>query len=209
MKNTAYVYCHIRLDKNDIFYIGIGADSKNSKYLRAYQIGKRRNKIWNDIIIKTKYNVNIIFDNLTWQEACNKEKELILLYGRIDNGTGILANMTDGGEGGFGCKKSIETRQKMSEWHKGKVFSIETRQKMSNFNTGKKLSEETKIKISESGKGIFSGGKHPSAKKVIDIKTGQIYECAKSAAAKLGIKYRTFHSYLTGEHANKTNIEWL
>jgi hypothetical protein len=208
-KRNSYVYYHTRIDKNEIFYIGIGSNSRNNKYSRAYQIGKRRNKIWNDIVEKTKYNVKIMFNNLTWDEACNTEKKLILLYGRIDNKTGILSNMTDGGEGVLGCKKSIETRQKMSKCHKGKVFSIETRQKMSKVNTGKKLSEETKRKISESSKGIFSGGKHPSAKKVIDIKTGQIYECAKYAAAILDIKYRTLHSYLTGEHANKTNLKWL
>jgi hypothetical protein len=209
MKNTAYVYSHTRLDNNKIFYIGIGSDSKDGKYLRAYQKNKRRNKIWNDIYNKTDYVVNIVLDKLTWEEACLKEKELISIYKRIDNGTGILANMTDGGEGTIGCKKSIETRQKMSKWHKGKVFSIETRQKMSKVNTGKKLSEETKIKISQSSKGIFLGGKHPSAKKVIDIKTGQIYECAKIAAATLGIKYRTFHSYLNNENPNKTNLKWL
>jgi len=208
-KRSSYVYYHTRIDKNEIFYIGIGSNSRNDKYLRAYQIGKRRNKIWNDIVLKTKYNVKIMFNNLTWNEACNIEKKLILLYGRIDTKTGVLSNMTDGGDGVLGCKKSLETRQKMSEWHKGKVFSLETRQKMSKVNTGKKLSEETKRKISESGKGMFSGGKHPSAKKVIDTKTGQIHECAKMAAATLGIKYRTLHSYLSGEHENKTNLKWL
>lgn len=39
-----YVYRHIRLDKNEVFYVGIGSDNKG-KYLRAH--GKeKRNKYW-------------------------------------------------------------------------------------------------------------------------------------------------------------------
>lgn len=44
----AYVYRHIRLDKNEPFYIGIGS---NETYKRANTI-KDRNKIWYDIAAK-------------------------------------------------------------------------------------------------------------------------------------------------------------
>lgn len=207
--NNCYVYSHVRHDKNEVFYIGIGANSRNNKYYRAYQSGKRRNKIWNDIVSKTTYSVNIIIDNLTWSDACNKEKELISLYGRIDNATGILSNMTDGGDGGFGCARSEETRKKMSIAHKGRKKSEETRRRMSMANIGRPVSEETRRKISQSSIGISSGGKHPMAKKVIDIYTGRIYECAKFAANDVGIKYRTLHAMLTGQNKNRTNLRWL
>jgi hypothetical protein len=52
-----YLYRHIRLDKNEVFYIGIGGFSINEKknsYKRAYTKFKR-NKIWNRIIDKTQY----------------------------------------------------------------------------------------------------------------------------------------------------------
>ena len=39
---------------------------------------------------------------MTWDEACTKEIEFIKLYGRKDNNTGILVNLTDGGEGTLG-----------------------------------------------------------------------------------------------------------
>lgn len=57
--------------------------------------------------------------------------------------------------------QSLETRQKMSESHKGKIISDESRRKMSAAQTGKKLSEETRRKMSESQKARRSG-KAPS-----------------------------------------------
>jgi len=86
-----YVYRHIRLDKNEPFYIGIGS---SEYYNRAYR-NKNRSNLWERIATKGKYEVEIMLDNLTWDEACEKEKEFISLYGRIDLKTGCLANMTN------------------------------------------------------------------------------------------------------------------
>ena len=47
--------------------------------------------------------------NITWEEACQKEKELIEYYGRRDSGSGTLVNMTAGGEGIPGFKHSKES----------------------------------------------------------------------------------------------------
>jgi hypothetical protein len=40
-----------------------------------------------------------MLDDLTWEEACEKEKELIALYKKKKEG-GTLCNISDGGEGG-------------------------------------------------------------------------------------------------------------
>lgn len=118
----AYVYRHIRLDTNQPFYIGISSDDK---YQRAYT-KSRRNQHWRNIIQKTKYEVEILLDGLTWEEACKKEMEFIKLYGRTDIGTGVLCNKTDGGEGFLGVKKDpnseSEKRRRIhiSEGKKGK-----------------------------------------------------------------------------------------
>ena len=47
----AYVYKHIRLDNNEIFYVGIGNDNN---YKRAYQ-KISRNIFWKRVVNKTKY----------------------------------------------------------------------------------------------------------------------------------------------------------
>jgi len=113
----AYLYRHIRLDKNEPFYIGIGEDSSKfiNKYRRAY-IKSDRNIVWKRITNKTSYKVEILLDDLTWEEACQKEIEFIKLYGRINIKTGILANLTDGGEGLSNI--SLESREKISKGNK-------------------------------------------------------------------------------------------
>lgn len=66
--------------------------------------------------------------------AFEAEVFLILLYGRIDLGTGCLRNLTCGGEGASGSTHSTETRRKMSAIAKTiprRPASEETRSRMS------------------------------------------------------------------------------
>lgn len=142
----AIVYRHIRLDKNQPFYIGIG---KNLK--RAYkQYG--RNKYWKSIVDNTPYDVEIIFDDLTWKQAQEKEKEFIALYGRIQKG-GILSNMTDGGEGEVGKIFTNKSKLKMSNAKKNNIASIENIKRLAEKRKGTKQNEEwiEKGKISRIG----------------------------------------------------------
>ncbi len=58
------------------------------------------------------------------EDAYEAEKFFILFYGRVDQGTGCLRNLTDGGENppsSKGRKLSKETRSKMSKSAKGIV----------------------------------------------------------------------------------------
>jgi len=103
----AYVYQHVRLDTNEVFYVGIG---KNKR--RVYSKSDR-NKHWHHIVNKVGYSTQIIFEEITWEEAIIKEKELIEYYGRKDKNSGTLVNMTDGGEGIPGFKHSKESVSKI------------------------------------------------------------------------------------------------
>lgn len=127
----AYVYRHIRLDKNEPFYIGISNFNQN-----RHNDKRKRNIIWNRITAKTEYKIEILFDDITWEEACEKEKEFILLYGRIDTETGCLANMTEGGEGTNGRKyiPTLEHRKNLSKASLGKKMSDSAKEKMSKNN---------------------------------------------------------------------------
>jgi hypothetical protein len=149
MKNNWYVYRHIRLDKNEPFYIGIGC-KKN--YERAYQIkSERRNMLWGKIFLKTTIKIEIILDNLTKSQASEKEKEFIKLYGRKDLNTGTLCNMTDGGDGIWNCIRSEETKEKLRQQKMGdknpmfgKIQSDITKLKRSIKLKGQKRTDETK-----------------------------------------------------------------
>jgi hypothetical protein len=141
----AVVYEHLRNDTNEVFYVGIGIDKG-----RAFD-KHGRNPHWKRIVNKVGYTVNIIHKDIDHKEAKKIEILLIEKYGRKNLGLGNLVNMTDGGEGLL--NPSIETRQKISEVHKGKILSEESKKKMSEAKKGKIFSEETRQKISEANKG--------------------------------------------------------
>jgi hypothetical protein len=150
----AYVYRHVRLDTNKVFYVGIGS---NCDYKRAKE-KKGRNIYWKRIVNKTDYKIDIIFDELTSEEAKLKEVEFISIYGRRNLKLGTLVNLTDGGDGGCGTIVSIETRKKISEKSKtqkanlGKKLSEEWKRNLSISGKGRKFSEEHKRKIGEANK---------------------------------------------------------
>lgn len=94
----AIVYQHIRLDTNNIFYIGIGKSEE-----RAFAPWGR-SSFWNKIVAKSKYKVEILHKNISIQEASEIERNLIKFYGRKKLGLGELVNITEGGEGVRGTK---------------------------------------------------------------------------------------------------------
>ena len=111
----AYIYKHIRTDKNEVFYVGIGNDKK---YQRAYD-KRKRTQLWKNIINKTDYIIEIVEDGLTWEQACEGETKWIKHYGRKDLNKGFLVNMTDGGDGALGLIHTDEAKKKLSKANSG------------------------------------------------------------------------------------------
>jgi hypothetical protein len=90
-----YIYQHIRLDTNTIFYIGKGTKKfKGNTYQRAYTKNSR-NDYWKNITKSVSYKIEILEEFESEDECLKKETELIKLYGYSWNGTGILCNMVD------------------------------------------------------------------------------------------------------------------
>jgi hypothetical protein len=157
----AIVYKHIRLDTKEVFYIGIGSQKR-----RAYS-NYKRSKYWHNIVNKFGHKVELLYENINWEKACEIEKELIKLHGRKDLGLGTLVNMTDGGDGRFGTTASDETKKKMSQshiglniWSKGVKRPEELVKQITQnvreywkHNTKAPMTEEAKQKISRSLKG--------------------------------------------------------
>lgn len=219
----AYVYRHIRLDKNIPFYIGIGTD----KYYKRSRNKRMRNPLWKRIASKTEYEVEIILDDLTLSEAKAKEVEFIALYGRLNIGTGPLANITGGGDGMFdpppalreayskkysgegnpfyGKKHSEETRAKFSERQKGTKrgpMKEETKRKIGERNKGK----PTWIKGKKDPKGSASrtGVKHPRYRGEVycydsNAELFKIFSCNSEAAAFFGVCANDIRRVIIGD----------
>mgnify|MGYP000470410182 CR=1 FL=1 len=108
-----YLYRHIRLDTNEVFYIGIGKKLSNFKqikteYYRAYG-NKLRNDFWKRITKKSNYRVEILLESNDKDFIKSKEKEFIKIYGKRKDG-GTLCNLTNGGDG---CNGFIPTKEQI------------------------------------------------------------------------------------------------
>ena len=101
IKNKYYLYSHRLLTSMDIFYIGIGTKKYGERdYCRAFAFSKKaRNNDWHKIFKANKRNILVsIEEEFNALDKCREaEKRWINKYGRKDNGTGVLCNMTNGG----------------------------------------------------------------------------------------------------------------
>jgi hypothetical protein len=141
-----YTYAYLREDGTP-YYIGKG------KGFRLY-VKKRI------VPLPSKDRIIYLKRNLTEQEAIKHEIYMIAVYGRKDNGTGILRNLTDGGEGTSGRVVSEEQKEiqslKMSGVNHpfyGKTASKEHKENISNALFGKKKSKEHIENLPQNKKG--------------------------------------------------------
>ena len=148
-----YVYLYLRKDMTP-YYVGKGSGDRVTAVCHRIKPPKDKSRI-------------LIKECLSESEAFDMEKYLIALYGRKDLGTGILRNMTDGGEGCVGSArpKSEGHRRKLSIASTGKKQSEETIQKrikslMGNKSrTGQVRSIDERMKGSESLKRAYQEGR--------------------------------------------------
>jgi hypothetical protein len=141
-----YTYAYLREDGTP-YYIGKGKAGRITNNLHRISIPKEKERI---IYLKK---------NLTDEEARKHEIYMIAVLGRKDLGTGILRNMTDGGEGCAGRVLSEETKKKLSDSHKGKKFTEEHKKKLSEVKKGRIIAEEHRENIR---KGSLKGKDNPS-----------------------------------------------
>lgn len=147
MENNYVVYIHRKLSDGSPFYVGAGSNK------RPFIITQRP-KDWVNIVESVGYTIDIHKDGLSREECFKLEVELILMFGRIDIGTGCLINKTSGGRRVVGLSRDIldVRNKKVSISAKGKVKSKEWRDKIAKSLTGKKASEETRAKMRSSNK---------------------------------------------------------
>jgi len=133
-----YVYTHLNPQTKEIFYVGIGKGN------RAWNQWAGRNKFWENYVNKYGFEVELVAENLTRNQAGKIEIELIAHLGRrqIEEG-GTLVNRSLGGDGGsVGYTHTEEYKQKLSKERKGiikKPLSKEAKDKLSKALTGREV----------------------------------------------------------------------
>lgn len=168
-----YVYAWLYPDGRP-FYVGKGCGKRDIRT-------KEHNPIFRHITAKIrrggeKPRVVRWHEWLREEDAHRLETAYIRLFGRRDNCTGILCNLTDGGDGtsnpsdetraklsratsgennpNFGRSPSAETRAKIGDKNRGRTHSAEARAKMSADRKGRAISAEQreKLRIASTGK---------------------------------------------------------
>lgn len=176
--NNYYVYMYLRENSSDRgesgtpYYIGKGKGPRvKTKQYRTAPIPT------------SSSNVVLVAKGMTEPDAFQAEMLLIHLHGRLDLGLGCLRNRTDGGEGISGFKHSVESKRKvwdnrseeskykLMNAHKHRVYTAEMRKALSDRAKGKSPSLETRGKQSKSLRGRKQTEEH-KAKRITSRRSG-------------------------------------
>lgn len=214
MENNICVYQH-KKPNGDVFYIGIGNEKRPYSKLR-------RNKFWKNVVNKyPNYLIEILHKNLSWDDACKKEIELIKFYGRKVDG-GVLCNLTLGGDGANGLKHTDKTKEilkkkstgnkncigfkhneiarfNMSQSHIGKKIPIEVRKKMSETHLGREGRQSDKENIKKAH--IKNKGRVQSNEEKIK-RAKKLYKQIEVD----GVKYNSIKEYIEITNMNRSKV---
>ena len=206
--NNYVVYVHIF--PNNKRYVGITRQDPQ----RRWQNGNGyKGQVVYEAIKKYKWhNIEhkILYYNLSKSDAEKYEIELIKEWKTNNKNYGY--NIEAGGN----ANKQIsdETRQKLSEAHKGQIPWIKGKHHSENsklknknkhlgktsWNKGLKFSEQSRNKMSNAKKELYNSGWLPSnTKKVVCLQTGQVFNSAYDASRLLGLNRSHITSCCTGK----------
>jgi hypothetical protein len=146
------VYVHRNAATGQPFYVGKG-------YLPRSRSHHGRNRHWHSVVAKHGFDVHIVRCGLPEQCAFSLERALIAAHGRA-----TLANLTDGGEGAKGVKRTPEqvaamTERKIGTRHTKESIELMRASKIGMYAGarnpfyGKTHSDEARAKISAAGVG--------------------------------------------------------
>lgn len=185
--NNFCIYFHVNPIKQEIFYVGIG-----NKKRPCDRSG--RTEWWKDTVKKYDYEVIIIYENLTWEEACELEIKYIKQIGRRDKGLGTLVNLTDGGD------KSAIGYKHTKEWKDNASIFQSTRKRLPH-------SKETKCKMSLKKLGIKHSVTHKKNMSKPRSETAK-KNMKKSEETKLKMRKPRSEETKRNISLGKKNIPW-
>ena len=133
----------------------------------------------------------ILEENLTLEQANEREEYYIKFYNSIENGYNLLS-------GGQNRLASEETKQKMSNTRKGVPHSLEHSQAISKALTGYKQTEEHKR----------NNRMAQHRKPVQCIETGEMYDSLAEAERQTGIFGESISRQIKGQQKTTKGLHW-
>ena len=165
--------------------IYIGQTSRTLNIRMAEHLANKRTSYFDRALQKygiENFNVEIIDEVDTKKELDQLEQYYIQFFNsKVPNGY----NMTDGGEGQVGIQRFGTT----------------------NPHYGKHHTEEAKCKIRETRK-KYVKEKHPNAKKIKNLDTGEIFLCMVFACDKYGLDRSTLTKVCSGKRKSCGGFRW-
>ena len=202
------VYCHT--SPSGKRYIGITCQRPTHRWNNGN--GYRKSPHFYKAIQKYGWeNIQheIFFENMSRDEACEKEVELIRKYKTNNPKYGY--NLSVGGESGFvGCSWSEERRRSASAKMTGDKrclgykHTAETRKRMSEAQLRrehKPLTEKQKETSIANLPPPKRGADNPTARPVFCVELHVVYSCGKEAAEALGLQRAHISSVCRGKRA--------
>lgn len=229
MDNNLYtVYCHTHIESGKKYFGITSRDPEKRfgpngcRYLKKSK-GHYNHPAFANAILKYGWDAfshEILFTGLTLEEANAKEMELIAKYKTnvVRYGNEYGYNCTDGGDGAtggvhysgeqhpmYGKHHTEEARRKMSEFQKERYSDPSNHWRGEDSPWwGKKHTEEYKRMMSER----IKGEKHPLARKVMCVETGEIFSTAKEAADKYGAFPQNIIKVCRGKIHTSAGFHW-
>ena len=216
VENAQKKYCvYKHTAPNGKVYIGITCKNPMERWNNGN--GYQSQKHFFNAIIKYGWDnfIHEILDcNLTKEEACKKEVELIKFYNSTNSQFGY--NHSTGGEcGAAGVCHTKETRKKMSEAHSGKNgvwygkhFSEQHRKKLSEAHKGKNAGENSYLYGKTKSKEVKQKIGEALGKSVMCIETRKIYISTREAERQTKIANQNISSCCRGKYKTAGGFHW-
>ena len=212
--NIYYVYAYLRKDGTP-YYIGKG---KGRRHIAEHKV----------VVPTDSTRIIFLAQNLNEFDAFELEKYYIQHYGRKDLGTGILRNLTDGGEGASGCVRSNEYKEKLRRAKTGIARKPETIEKIklncarhvgnANGMFGKQHSDHTRELIRQKSLGRKHSAETNAKKGHVLDKNGRAksvmtpmgkFTTITLAARTLGVNYHTILNRVKSNSEQFAGYFWL
>lgn len=150
-----------------------------------------------------------MFEHDDFEVIKEKEKEFISLYGRINTSSGILSNLTDGGEGTIGWIPTEEQRKNQSKRMRGDKhpqYGIKHSEKRKQSNSLAQLKLNKTNKAMSDRNKINKGELSSVFKKVINTETNKIFNTLTEAALSINITQSHLSNMLRGKDRNTSKF---